>query len=630
MTALRSLVLLSAFFLLITTLSQPKKIPRQPTINNGSINLSHWQSSNSPSIKLSGEWFWKAENKSAPGNANQSNVKLQTIPVSRYNSDDKKTLPTHYWLTITPPTNRQNLGLFIHYTCSTAQVYFQAASNKNSNQPIATLGKTGAKGSYPYAGSIIPLSFQSAAEHRLLIQTSNQHLGGSLCGEIKFGDIGILHKEATASTLKVSIPTAMLAMAAIYSFALYAQRPKDKTPLWLALACCSTTTFFFMYNGLLELFINSKTDELFELRYRIQLISCGLIPAIMMMFYSCNFSGYLRPSTLRLNGQLTMLTSLLFAITPTAMIWPIIYFFVIYWSLQFAVGLWVLWKAIIDQQPYARAMLLAALPITVAAPLELLGQSSISAPTTLSLYALLFFIVIDSQIVGRKFSLTFQLAERLSNNLREEVALQTAELHEQNHRLEVAQRALTKANIALKELSITDGLTGIYNRMYFEQALHKEWRRSARQKIPLSILMVDADYFKQLNDSAGHKVGDLCLQAISAQLKSHFKRAGELVARYGGEEFVALLPETDQQQALAAAESLRIAIENLAIAHKNKSHKVTISIGVSTTIPTVQTTPDNLLETADAALYKAKTSGRNRVAMATPPANQDHNQRALV
>ena len=607
-----------ALGLLLTSLLAPADTASvQPRVSDGSIDLRGWQPEHNPSIKLFGAWFWQAqqENPSEPNFA--TNPTLQVVPVRAYGNDAAKTALANYWITITPPANRQNLGLFIHRTCSSARVYLQPVASKIS-QPIATLGKTGPKGvSSPYAGSrIIPLDFQSSAPHRLLIQTSNQDFVSSgLCGEMAIGDISTLHREATANTMKTSMLTAMLAMAAIYSIAIYAQRPQDKAPMWLTLSCCSTAVFFFMYNGLLEVFIDSQAAWVFEFRYRVQFISCSLVPAIMMIFYSCSFPGYIKSSWLSSNFKFTLLSCLVFALTPTAMVWPIIHLAIIYWGVQFLLADWVLCKAIIDRQPYARVMLIAVLPITFIVPLELLGRPFVGAPPMFSLYALLFFVFIESQIIGRKFSATVKLAERLSTNLREEVALQTAELHQQNSRLERAQRDLQNANSALKQLSITDGLTRIYNRIHFEQEFHKEWRRSARQKTPISVLMLDADHFKKLNDSAGHKVGDLCLQAISQQLNNHFKRAGELAARYGGEEFVALLPETDQRKALAIAEGLRVAIEKLVVTHKNQDYKVTVSIGISTTTPSIQATPDNLLEAADAALYEAKASGRNRVAI---------------
>src|SRR5690606_34489065 len=111
------------------------------------------------------------------------------------------------------------------------------------------------------------------------------------------------------------------------------------------------------------------------------------------------------------------------------------------------------------------------------------------------------------------------------------------------------------------------------------------------QRLPLSVLMIDADHFKQLNDSAGHLAGDQCLQTIAMEIQRHFKRAGELVARYGGEEFVVLLPDTNQSKALAVAEGLRVAIERLTIRHAGRQYRVTVSIGISSTIPTGDHSP---------------------------------------
>jgi diguanylate cyclase (GGDEF)-like protein len=149
--------------------------------------------------------------------------------------------------------------------------------------------------------------------------------------------------------------------------------------------------------------------------------------------------------------------------------------------------------------------------------------------------------------------------------------------------------------------------------MYFEQQFEQEWRRCARQGLTLSVLMIDADHFKKLNDTAGHLIGDACLRAIAQEIQQHFKRAGELVARYGGEEFIVLLPDTNQNKAVAVAESLRVAIENLIVEQTEQRFRITISVGVSTTTPALEQQASQLLATADAALYEAKEAGRNRV-----------------
>ena len=167
------------------------------------------------------------------------------------------------------------------------------------------------------------------------------------------------------------------------------------------------------------------------------------------------------------------------------------------------------------------------------------------------------------------------------------------------------RRDLEEANARLQRLSMLDGLTGIANRRRFDEALDVEWRRGVRSRAPLSLLMIDIDSFKLYNDAHGHQAGDDCLCRVGATLAESLHRAGDLVARYGGEEFVVLLPETDAEHARAVAEMLR---ERVAAAVP-----VTISIGVSTMVPDLGAASFVLVADADAALYEAKRSGRNRV-----------------
>lgn len=167
----------------------------------------------------------------------------------------------------------------------------------------------------------------------------------------------------------------------------------------------------------------------------------------------------------------------------------------------------------------------------------------------------------------------------------------------------------------LKQLSQIDALTGIANRRVFENKLDNEWRRALRHHTPLSILMIDIDYFKAYNDYYGHPAGDDCLRTIAGLLDQMVDRPGDLIARYGGEEFVVILPDTDVHGATNMAENMRAKIESLKIQHKHPSicGHITISLGVSTTEPTGDALPKQLIQAADRALYRAKENGRNLV-----------------
>ena len=174
---------------------------------------------------------------------------------------------------------------------------------------------------------------------------------------------------------------------------------------------------------------------------------------------------------------------------------------------------------------------------------------------------------------------------------------------------------LEEANRTLQRLSYLDGLTGIANRRRFEEVLDAEWRRARRAGVPLSLIMIDIDYFKAYNDAYGHQRGDDCLRQVAATLNDCLQRAGDLVARYGGEEFAVILPEADANSAAEMAEALRERVEALEIPHETLSGDsvLTISVGVATIYPQRELSTVALLSAADQALYRAKFEGRNQV-----------------
>jgi diguanylate cyclase (GGDEF)-like protein len=173
---------------------------------------------------------------------------------------------------------------------------------------------------------------------------------------------------------------------------------------------------------------------------------------------------------------------------------------------------------------------------------------------------------------------------------------------------------LEAANLELEKLSISDPLTGLFNRRHFNATLEREWYAAARNRYPLALIYLDIDYFKPYNDNYGHGAGDRCLQKIGEALKDNVRRAQDLFARYGGEEFVVLLPRASQDQAHDMAENIRQTIEKMTIphAHSNVADHITVSLGVAGMVPNAELKPDHLLDLADRALYTAKEAGRNQ------------------
>jgi diguanylate cyclase (GGDEF)-like protein len=231
------------------------------------------------------------------------------------------------------------------------------------------------------------------------------------------------------------------------------------------------------------------------------------------------------------------------------------------------------------------------------------------------------------------------LNERLQNfnqALEEKVSLRTQELEQKNRQLEIeiqarlkTQQELQRINknldLANKELDYAnhqlrlavnhDGLTKIANRRRFDEYFEQTWLQALRDQSTLTLILCDIDYFKLFNDTYGHVEGDRCLQQVAETLETVIKRPMDLAARYGGEEFAMILPNTNLQGGLVIAENLLTAIQQLGISHASSPVKdhLTLSIGISTLLPTPERTAQTLLTAADIALYEAKQLGRAQI-----------------
>lgn len=166
----------------------------------------------------------------------------------------------------------------------------------------------------------------------------------------------------------------------------------------------------------------------------------------------------------------------------------------------------------------------------------------------------------------------------------------------------------------LERLSFLDGLTGLANRRYFDSNLDKAWRTCQRENAPLTVIMLDVDFFKPYNDEYGHQQGDQALRDLAATIAAQAVRPQDLVARYGGEEFVALLPWVDEASAGHMAERILQAVRDLKLPHLSSTcaDHITVSAGVATLVPVAELQPSSLVAAADEALYQAKRTGRNR------------------
>lgn len=200
-----------------------------------------------------------------------------------------------------------------------------------------------------------------------------------------------------------------------------------------------------------------------------------------------------------------------------------------------------------------------------------------------------------------------------------EVSIRYMERHGRGYLICVGRNNSEQLQIAarLQQLSQQDGLTGLYNRRYFDKTLEAEWRRLRRTETPLGLLMLDVDYFKRYNDSLGHQAGDTALKALAAVLGENLLRETDCACRYGGEEFAVILPGADILECNKVAQRLQQAVRKLQLPHPaSPEGRITISVGAASLTPAAEWSPHDLVAQADSALYQAKLAGRNRTCSA--------------
>ncbi len=201
-----------------------------------------------------------------------------------------------------------------------------------------------------------------------------------------------------------------------------------------------------------------------------------------------------------------------------------------------------------------------------------------------------------------------QVQQSLAVELEHQVQTRTQELQS-------ALGELSQANLRLQEMCTIDGLTQVPNRRFFDEKLQDEWKRSAREQTPLSVILLDIDHFKSFNDRYGHLVGDECLKFVAQRIEQYCRRPADSAARYGGEEFVLILPNTAMEGALVVANAIRQGVQAEAFPLGQEAIRVTVSLGVATFNGADLTArnPADLIQAADKALYRAKENGRNKV-----------------
>ena len=271
------------------------------------------------------------------------------------------------------------------------------------------------------------------------------------------------------------------------------------------------------------------------------------------------------------------------------------------------------WK---KQVPNARYYVIAWLAFLAGGVLLALNKLNVLPTNFVTEYGLQFGSVLEAVLLSFAMAERINVERKLRFAAQDEALRVTRRLNEElEHRVQERTRELEVANAKLEQLSNTDQLTQLHNRRYLEKILAEEWQRCKRYEREFAILMMDVDFFKQVNDRYGHPAGDACLRQVAERIGQCIRWPSDQVARYGGEEFCMLLPETDAPGAKVVAERVRAMIESDPIIADGVSFSVTVSIGICASVPSDHNSTENMVRFADMALYQAKQAGRNRVVL---------------
>ena len=271
--------------------------------------------------------------------------------------------------------------------------------------------------------------------------------------------------------------------------------------------------------------------------------------------------------------------------------------------------------------PPAFAVFVAGLMYTLGSASYILGKlgvfnNSLLLDNALALGQLLQ-VLLFAFALSVRMAMEKELRERAQRDTAHAQALLLETEREQNMRLDQEVKARTQelreANARLEKISTTDSLTGLYNRRHFDEVLEREYDRGAREGKSLSLIMLDLDYFKNLNDSQGHAFGDEALRQTALRIQDVLNRPADMAFRYGGEEFVILLPDTEASAAHILARQIWTAMRSEPIVMKDQTVRLTISIGIAATMPDKDNSYYTLLKRADEKLYEAKNEGRDRI-----------------
>ncbi len=469
--------------------------------------------------------------------------------------------------------------------------------------------------------------------NEILIRVSNfYHRSGGVLESISLGhENKILGMRYESLARELLIFGSLISLGA-YHLALFFFRKSNTSSLYFGLFC--------VFIGIRTLLIGERffiylfPDFSWEIAHKIQTLTYYIGVPLILMFFMSVYPKYFHARIIKIAQIIGTVFGLLVLLTPARVFTAFNLIYQIWTAIATIYILLILIKLWVHKETGSGFIIIGALALLLSSANDIVFYNiwiNDGGPTliktiirtgNLSSLGQLIFAFSNSLLLAKRFSdsleqeeiLTAKLTE-INSHLDELVLQRTNDLKKSNKKIEHQKVELEKINRDLKRLSFKDPLTGLWNRRKYDQTIALEWRRCLRYKRPISLILLDIDYFKEFNDSYGHMAGDECLIKIGEMLKNSLFRSSDMVARYGGEEFTVLLPDSGKEEAITVADMLRQKIESMNIPNEKSlvSNYVTVSIGIYSTVPDSNSSYEDLFNATDRALYQAKDNGRNQV-----------------
>ena len=583
---------------------------------DGQLDLTEWNADKSV-IPLNGQWdlYWNQllEPHDFTKNSTLNQTGVINVPSNWYtNSINGEPLPKEGYATLRLQVSvaklekNEILGMRVPYIHSNYNLWID-------DQFVASVGQVGSNkmSSAPQMDPKVVYFSPKGQTFTVTLQISNyRFVSGGVLEPITFGKAGNIHSSYFNKVIFQSIMIGVLILAGIYHIGLSFFRKMDTYFFYFGVFCLVAAFRSTMMGDIF--FTKAFPDFNWELAMKLNYFALyAHVPLLAVVFYRLYPQDSSKWFT-KICIFVAVLYNLFTLVTPTKIFLANIMPFYLFMIVGVFYTFFVVSKSLKRKQE-GSYFLLTGIAVLMACILFDVSGAMLQYPQ-LNIYmigiviAVICFSLLLSKRLSTSLALSVELAEdlsKLNSDLETKVEQRTEQIQQSNQKLE-------ELNNKLKEMALVDGLTNIPNRRQFDEYFAEQYEKCKKEQVPLSVIFFDIDYFKAYNDWYGHQMGDTCLKQVAQTIN---KVEDGLAARYGGEEFVCVLPNRNQTNAEQMAKSLNEQVEQLKIPHEKSvvSNYVTVSIGITTVIPSESTTKKTILNQADQALYQAKTSGRNRV-----------------